>query len=119
MRPRAAGSTATRRSWTSSVAVGEEEDVVVEFQLVHPQALLLVPLHLGHHGHHVPGDLLAEGGARLGAPAVAAHPVVAQGDIVLIAHGLGLMQEENKLQSEYQKLYASAMVEWEGQTLPS
>ena len=31
---------------------------------------------------------------------------------------MDLMQEENKLQSEYQKLYASAMVEWEGQTLP-
>ncbi len=29
-----------------------------------------------------------------------------------------LMQEENKLQSEYQKLYASATVEWEGETLP-
>ncbi len=28
-----------------------------------------------------------------------------------------LMQEENKLQSEYQKLYASAMVEWEGEML--
>ena len=29
-----------------------------------------------------------------------------------------LMQEENKLTSEYQKLYASAMVEWRGETLP-
>ena len=29
-----------------------------------------------------------------------------------------LMQEENKLTSEYQKLYASATVEWEGETLP-
>ena len=29
-----------------------------------------------------------------------------------------LMQEENKLQSDYQKLYASAMVEWEGKMLP-
>lgn len=29
-----------------------------------------------------------------------------------------LMQEENKLVSEYQKLYASATVEWEGETLP-
>ena len=29
-----------------------------------------------------------------------------------------LMQEENKLASEYQKLYASAMVEWEGQQIP-
>ncbi|MBD5162421.1 MAG: M3 family oligoendopeptidase [Oscillibacter sp.] len=29
-----------------------------------------------------------------------------------------LMQEENKLTSEYQRLYASAMVEWEGETLP-
>jgi len=29
-----------------------------------------------------------------------------------------LMQEENKLQSEYQKLYASACVEWEGEMLP-
>ena len=31
---------------------------------------------------------------------------------------MDLMQEENRLQSEYQKLYASAMVEWEGQSLP-
>jgi len=29
-----------------------------------------------------------------------------------------LMQEENKLASEYQKLYASAAVEWEGATIP-
>ena len=29
-----------------------------------------------------------------------------------------LMQEENRLTSEYQKLYASAMVEWEGETIP-
>ena len=29
-----------------------------------------------------------------------------------------LMQEENKLTSEYQKLYASATVEWQGETLP-
>lgn len=29
-----------------------------------------------------------------------------------------LMQEENRLTSEYQKLYASAMVEWEGEMLP-
>lgn len=29
-----------------------------------------------------------------------------------------LMQEENKLQSEYQKLYASALVEWNGEKLP-
>ncbi len=29
-----------------------------------------------------------------------------------------LMQEENKLTSEYQKLYASAVVEWEGETIP-
>ena len=29
-----------------------------------------------------------------------------------------LSAEENKLQSEYQKLFASAMVEWEGETLP-
>ncbi len=31
---------------------------------------------------------------------------------------MDLMQEENRLQSEYQKLYASAMVEWEGEKLP-
>lgn len=31
---------------------------------------------------------------------------------------LDLMQEENRLQSEYQKLYASAAVEWEGETIP-
>ena len=31
---------------------------------------------------------------------------------------MSLMQEENKLQSEYQKLYASAMVEWNGEMLP-
>jgi len=31
---------------------------------------------------------------------------------------LALMQEENKLQSEYQKLYASALVEWRGEKLP-
>ncbi len=31
---------------------------------------------------------------------------------------MDLMQEENKLQSEYQKLYASAAVEWEGEMLP-
>ena len=31
---------------------------------------------------------------------------------------MDLMQEENKLQSEYQKLSASAMVEWEGETIP-
>ncbi|MBD5155430.1 MAG: M3 family oligoendopeptidase [Oscillibacter sp.] len=29
-----------------------------------------------------------------------------------------LMQEENKLTSEYQRLYASAAVEWEGETIP-
>ena len=29
-----------------------------------------------------------------------------------------LMQEENKLTSEYQKLYASAVVEWQGETIP-
>lgn len=29
-----------------------------------------------------------------------------------------LMQEENKLTSDYQQLYASAAVEWEGETLP-
>ena len=29
-----------------------------------------------------------------------------------------LAMEENKLQSDYQKLYASAKVEWEGETLP-
>lgn len=29
-----------------------------------------------------------------------------------------LMQEENKLTSEYQKLYASAVVEWQGEMLP-
>lgn len=29
-----------------------------------------------------------------------------------------LIQQENKLSSEYQKLYASAAVEWEGKTLP-
>ena len=29
-----------------------------------------------------------------------------------------LAAEENKLQSEYQKLFASAMVEWEGETIP-
>ena len=29
-----------------------------------------------------------------------------------------LMQEENRLTSEYQKLYASAVVEWEGEMLP-
>lgn len=29
-----------------------------------------------------------------------------------------LMQEENRLQSEYQKLYASAMVDWQGEKLP-
>ena len=31
---------------------------------------------------------------------------------------LELMQEENRLQSEYQKLYASALVEWRGELLP-
>ena len=31
---------------------------------------------------------------------------------------MSLMQEENKLQSQYQKLYASAMVEWNGEMLP-
>ena len=31
---------------------------------------------------------------------------------------MGLMQEENRLQSEYQKLYASAMVDWRGESLP-
>ena len=31
---------------------------------------------------------------------------------------LELMQEENRLQSEYQKLYASALVEWRGEKLP-
>ncbi len=31
---------------------------------------------------------------------------------------MDLMAEENKLQSEYQKLYASAAVEWEGETIP-
>ena len=31
---------------------------------------------------------------------------------------LPLMQEENKLTSAYQKLYASAMVEFDGQTIP-
>ena len=31
---------------------------------------------------------------------------------------MDLMQEENRLQSEYQKLYASALVEWEGEYLP-
>lgn len=31
---------------------------------------------------------------------------------------MDLMQEENRLQSEYQKLYASALVEWEGERLP-
>ena len=31
---------------------------------------------------------------------------------------MALMQEENKLQSEYQKLYASALVEWNGEMLP-
>ena len=31
---------------------------------------------------------------------------------------MDLMAEENKLQSQYQKLYASAAVEWEGQLLP-
>ena len=31
---------------------------------------------------------------------------------------LPLMQEENKLTSAYQKLYASAMVEFDGQTMP-
>ncbi len=31
---------------------------------------------------------------------------------------MDLMQEENRLQSEYQKLYASAAVEWEGETIP-
>ncbi len=30
---------------------------------------------------------------------------------------MDLMQEENRLQSEYQKLYASALVEWEGKRL--
>ena len=29
-----------------------------------------------------------------------------------------LMQEENKLTSEYEKLYASALVEWEGEMIP-
>ena len=29
-----------------------------------------------------------------------------------------LMQEENRLTSEYQKLYASAVVEWEGEMIP-
>ena len=29
-----------------------------------------------------------------------------------------LMQEENRLTSEYQKLYASAMVEWQGERIP-
>lgn len=29
-----------------------------------------------------------------------------------------MMQEENKLQSAYQKLYASAMVQWEGESIP-
>ena len=31
---------------------------------------------------------------------------------------MALMQEENKLQSEYQKLYASAVVDWNGEKLP-
>ena len=31
---------------------------------------------------------------------------------------LELMAEENKLQSQYQKLYASAMVEWNGESVP-
>ncbi len=31
---------------------------------------------------------------------------------------LPLMQEENQLQSAYQKLYASALVEWEGKSIP-
>ena len=31
---------------------------------------------------------------------------------------MALMQEENRLQSEYQKLYASAVVEWNGEKLP-
>ena len=31
---------------------------------------------------------------------------------------MALMQEENRLQSEYQKLYASALVEWNGEKLP-
>ncbi|MGI5885466.1 MAG: M3 family oligoendopeptidase [Candidatus Spyradocola sp.] len=34
------------------------------------------------------------------------------------AKNLALMQEENRLQSEYQKLYASALVDWEGAKLP-
>lgn len=31
---------------------------------------------------------------------------------------MDLMQEENKLTTEYEKLYASAMVEWEGEMIP-
>ena len=72
------------------VAVGEQEKVVVDLQAVHADALGLVILHPGHHRHQVRSDLAAEGGALLGAPAVAAQAVVAQGDIVLIAHGAAL-----------------------------
>ena len=31
---------------------------------------------------------------------------------------MDLMQEESKLESQYQKLYASALIEWEGEMLP-
>ena len=43
-----------------------------------------------HHGPQVLCHLLPEGGGVLGAPAVAAHAVIAQLGVGLIAHGLGL-----------------------------
>ena len=34
------------------------------------------------------------------------------------SRNLSLMQEENRLESEYQKLYASALADWEGKKIP-
>ena len=53
------------------------------------QAALLL-LHPGDNGNHIACDLLPEGGDLLGAVAVAAQPVVAQGDIAVIPHGPAL-----------------------------
>ena len=72
------------------VAVGEQQHIVPVFQLIHTQPPLLVLLHPGHDGHHVPGDLVPEGRHLGGAVAVAAQAVIAQLEIVVVAHVLRL-----------------------------
>ena len=70
------------------VTAGDDHAIVIELVIGDPETLRVLGAQTGDHGHHVVQDVLAEDTHLLLVVAEAPHPVIAELDIVFIAHFL-------------------------------